>query len=81
MNSVRKWVWRAQPSAWRRGSAHQWRPLSGLWLGWDPEGSGAQGTEEAIVREVNGGRALPGDRAVRVPTRLGQAEPDFHFIL
>lgn len=80
MNSMRKWVWRARPSAWCRGSAHQWWPLSRVWFGWDPEGSGA-GEQRKRLYRGEWGKGPPRGRAVTVLGRRGLAEPYFHFIL
>lgn len=78
VNSVRKWIQRTQPSAWHRGSAHQWWPLSRLLLGWDPEGSGAPRTEEAIVgRRVGEGACL--GMAVRALAPLAGLSPGSPF--
>lgn len=80
MNSVRKWVWRARPSAWCRGSAHQWRLLSRVWFAWDPEGSGAGEQRQQLYRG-EWGKGPPRGRAVTVLGRLSLAEPYFHSIL
>lgn len=65
---MRKWVCRTQPSAWCRGSAHQWWPLLRLGLGQDPEGSRVLGTEEGLCR----GEWGRGPGAVSVLALLGQ---------